>query len=135
MRVAALFSSTGEDEVERRATQGAAAVPKPLFEASVVETLGLMLAGASDGQDAAVITTPPDAPTDAQLAMADPKLTSRQREALLLVSQGHSNREIARILGIAKGTVKVHVNAAFRCLGVHNRVNAAAAFRKYFEIH
>src|SRR3546814_13217951 len=43
------------------------------------------------------------------------------------MSKGRSNKEIARALDIAPGTVKVHINAAFRTLGVHNRVSAAAA--------
>src|SRR3546814_18515913 len=55
-------------------------------------------------------------------------LTQRQQEVLHLMSKGRSNKEIARALDIAPGTVKVHINAAFRTLGVHNRVSAAAAF-------
>ena len=54
-------------------------------------------------------------------------LTARQREVLNLLAAGNSNKQIARALGISEGTVKVHVNAAFRTLGVHNRVNATTA--------
>lgn len=54
-------------------------------------------------------------------------LTLRQRQVLDLVAAGKSNKEIARILRIAESTVKVHVAAAFRVLGVHNRVGAASA--------
>ncbi len=56
-------------------------------------------------------------------------LTDRQFEVLELIAAGRSNKEIARSLVIAEGTVKVHINAAFRALGVHNRVSAAAALR------
>lgn len=56
----------------------------------------------------------------------DPGLTERQHEVLQLLAIGKSNKEIARILRIAEGTVKVHITAAFRMLGVHNRVSAAA---------
>jgi len=55
------------------------------------------------------------------------KLTVRQKEVLDLLADGKSNKQIASALGISEGTVKVHVNATFRVLGVHNRVNAAAA--------
>lgn len=65
----------------------------------------------------------------------DSSLTSRQIDVLKLLSAGYSNHEIARALAIADGTVKVHVNAAFRILGVHNRVSAASAFRRYAEEH
>jgi len=56
-------------------------------------------------------------------------LTDRQFEVLKLVAAGRSNKEIARSLLIAEGTVKVHITAAFRALGVHNRVSAAAALQ------
>jgi DNA-binding NarL/FixJ family response regulator len=54
-------------------------------------------------------------------------LTTRQREVLRLMAEGKSNKEIAQALDLAEGTVKAHVNALFRTLGVHNRVSAAAA--------
>lgn len=58
---------------------------------------------------------------------ADPaSLTGRQLEVLNLLAAGRSNKEIARLLCIAEGTVKVHIAAAFRMLGVHNRVSAVA---------
>lgn len=53
-------------------------------------------------------------------------LTERQREVLTHMSTGKSNKEIARALRISESTVKVHLAAAFRLLGVHNRVGAAA---------
>jgi len=57
-------------------------------------------------------------------------LTVRQREVLTHLAAGLSNKEIARALKIAEGTVKVHITAAFRSLHVHNRVGAAAALLK-----
>lgn len=57
----------------------------------------------------------------------DARLTARQKEVLDLVAGGKSNKQIATVLGISEGTVKVHVNAAFRALGVHNRVSATTA--------
>lgn len=54
-------------------------------------------------------------------------LTDRQLDVLKLVAAGRSNKEIARSLFISEGTVKVHLTAVFRALGVHNRVSAAAA--------
>ena len=56
-------------------------------------------------------------------------LTERQREVLTHMSLGKSNKEIARSLRISESTVKVHVAAAFRLLGVHNRVGAVAALQ------
>ncbi|WP_206185403.1 response regulator transcription factor [Sphingosinicella sp. CPCC 101087] len=58
------------------------------------------------------------------------ELTQRQREVLVLLSDGKSNKEIARILTISEGTVKAHINSAFRILGVHNRTSAVAALHR-----
>jgi DNA-binding NarL/FixJ family response regulator len=62
------------------------------------------------------------------------KLSARQREVLDLLAAGKSNKQIAWALGISEGTVKVHVNAAFRALGVHNRVNATTALLRLSEV-
>ena len=57
-------------------------------------------------------------------------LTDRHQDVLRAMITGKTNREISTLLNISEGTVKVHLNAAFKILGVHNRVGAAAAFMK-----
>ena len=54
------------------------------------------------------------------------ELTRREREVLRLVSQGLSNREVARTLWIAESTVKVHVRHVFEKLGARSRTEAVA---------
>ena len=54
-------------------------------------------------------------------------LTPRQRDVLSPMVQGKSNKEIARALNLGEGTVKIHVAALFRNLGVKSRVAAAVA--------
>jgi DNA-binding NarL/FixJ family response regulator len=51
-------------------------------------------------------------------------LTERQREVLRLLSVGRPTKAIARELGVAVGTVKVHLAAIYRALGATNRVEA-----------
>lgn len=53
------------------------------------------------------------------------ELTPRESEILALLAEGQSNKVIARNLGISDGTVKLHVKAILRKLGVHSRVEAA----------
>ncbi len=55
------------------------------------------------------------------------ELTGRQLDVLRLLVQGKSNKEIARNLNLAEGTVKVHMLALFRSMAVHSRAAAAAA--------
>ncbi len=52
-------------------------------------------------------------------------LTPREHEILCHLSEGQSNKVIARNLNISDGTVKLHVKAILRKLGVHSRVEAA----------
>jgi len=53
-------------------------------------------------------------------------ITKRQQDVLELIVRGLSNKEIARELNLGEGTVKVHVAALFRTLGVTSRSAAAA---------
>jgi len=53
------------------------------------------------------------------------ELTPRESEILEHLAAGQSNKIIARELGIADGTVKLHVKAILRKLGVRSRVEAA----------
>lgn len=53
------------------------------------------------------------------------QLTPRQREVLERLREGKSNKQIAHELGLTEGTVKVHVTAILRLLGVRNRTQAA----------
>jgi DNA-binding NarL/FixJ family response regulator len=52
-------------------------------------------------------------------------LTSRENDILELLVLGHSNREIAQALFLSEKTVKAHLAAIFRKLGVTNRTQAA----------
>ena len=53
-----------------------------------------------------------------------PRLTDKQLDVLGCMSQGMSNKQIARELDIAETTVKTHVSAILRKLGATSRVHA-----------
>jgi DNA-binding NarL/FixJ family response regulator len=57
----------------------------------------------------------------------DPGLTRREIDILEFLAQGCSNREISRALFLSEKTVKAHLAAVFRKLGVSNRTKAAMA--------
>jgi DNA-binding NarL/FixJ family response regulator len=54
-------------------------------------------------------------------------LTERQWDVLTLILLGQPNKVIGRHLHLAEGTVKVHVSAVLRALGVRNRTQAVLA--------
>ena len=57
-------------------------------------------------------------------------LTQREEDILSWVAQGKTNAETARILKIAPGTVKVHLERIYQKLGVENRTAAAALVKE-----
>ena len=62
--------------------------------------------------------------TEAASAPVPTKLSKRQKQLILMLDQGLSNRDIAEFLGLSEGTVKVHVSAILRTLGVTSRGQA-----------
>jgi PAS domain S-box-containing protein len=59
-----------------------------------------------------------------------PHLTPRQMEVLRLLERGHSTAQMARELHLSVETVRNHVAAILRALGVHSRVEAVAIGRR-----
>jgi DNA-binding NarL/FixJ family response regulator len=53
------------------------------------------------------------------------RLSPREQEVARAVAAGHSNKEIARLLGITERTVKAHLGTVFEKLGVRDRLQLA----------
>lgn len=58
-------------------------------------------------------------------AVAKDKISPREREILVLLARGASNKEMARELQLAESTVKIHVQNILRKLNITSRVQAA----------
>jgi len=69
------------------------------------------------------LVRPQESPLDA--------LSEREREVLVLLAQGASNRDIAEKLYITEGTVKNHVSNILAKLQAENRTRAADIARRY----
>jgi two-component system nitrate/nitrite response regulator NarL len=103
-----------------------AAIQRAMHGASVVaeEMTGKLVAAyrgaaAPGGNDAA--------PREPAPRSAIEQLSPRERDILRGIARGASNKEIARDLGIAETTVKIHVQHVLRKLDVSSRVQAAVA--------
>jgi DNA-binding NarL/FixJ family response regulator len=57
-------------------------------------------------------------------------ISARQREILGLLAEGATNAEIAGRLFLSESTIKQHLRAAYKALGVRNRREAAASWRR-----
>ena len=97
---------------------------------------GYLLKDSSPGDFLAAIRAAADghAPLDPRVASAllpsrEPPLTDqlseREKQVLRLIAAGLANKQIARRLGIAESTVKVHTGNIFRRIGVTDRTSAA----------
>ena len=58
------------------------------------------------------------------------RLTAAQTRVAELLGQGKTNREIADLLGLSEGTIKVHMSAIFRAMNVRNRSQALVALSR-----
>jgi len=62
-----------------------------------------------------------------------PSLSTRENEVVRLLVQGHTNQEIAASLFVTEITIKKHLSAIFRKLGVRNRTQMVNIFFKKIQ--
>ncbi len=107
-------------------------IPKTLSGEAVVNALRLVFSGEMYLPSAAFVDSPEatDAPPESEEEpwfLQEPlsRLSAREREVLGVLINGHTNKEIARELGILDTTVKIHLRNIYRKIGASNRVHAA----------
>ena len=101
-------------------------IPKSESCAVILQALRLIQAGGVYVPPH-VFMQPPVADREVPSAPAsgpDPALTPRQLEVLDRLLLGRPNKLIARDLGLTEGTVKIHISAILRSLGVVSRTGA-----------
>ncbi|KAF0137095.1 MAG: CitB response regulator containing a CheY-like receiver domain and an HTH DNA-binding domain CitB [Xanthobacteraceae bacterium] len=101
-------------------------VPKGLRDDELVAALQTILSGAIYVPSSLAQATGAGSEPISSAVFDLGRLTPRQRDVLGLLVEGRSNKEIARALDLGHGTVKIHLAAVFRHLGVSNRAAAAA---------
>ncbi|MGE5517989.1 MAG: response regulator [Bacteroidota bacterium] len=127
LHLVVVSASEQPSDVRRALNSGAHGyISKASPSAAMLEAIRLVLSGEtfiSPGLDVPDLATGAVGGGDAD-AMRQ-SLTPRQRDVLAMLRQGKSNKEIARDLDLAEITVKLHVTAILRALGVENRTQAA----------
>jgi len=67
-----------------------------------------------------------------QFARSAARLTPQQLRVLLSIADGHSNKVIAECLDITVATVKAHITAILKKLGVNSRTQAVLLAHRLF---
>ena len=120
-RVALMSGEATRDIAEQALEAGAAGfVPKKLPAKSMINAVRFM----AMGEQYAPIDFMTAAPTENKHPLAS-QLSNREMDVLKGLTQGKSNKEIARDLDIMEPTVKLHLKTLFRKLDVSNRTQAA----------
>ncbi len=119
------------DTVKRALRQGAAGfIPKSSSTASMLAALREVLAG--EIYIPARLRDLVDREQHRGKTVAERHgLTAGQSRVLELLMQGKTNRQIADMLDVTEGTVKIHVSAIFKAMEVTNRSQALLRARKH----
>ncbi|MBW7901129.1 MAG: response regulator transcription factor [Rhodocyclaceae bacterium] len=128
-----IVSAYDDAHTVNRALQAGAAgfVPKAYSGDRLLDALRKVLDGTIYVPEQTLPTTGVVGPAAQQsgqgISAAAAGLTGRQTDVLGLMVKGCSNREIAELLGLSEGTVKIHITAIFKALGVNSRTQALVA--------
>lgn len=113
-------------------------IPKSSTREVLVSAIRLVLSGGKYIPSQAFSLSPPQnghannpIGSDTKTNQNTHALTRRQKNVLDLIAKGQSNREIADSLQLAESTVKVHITAIFRTLGVSNRTQAVLHTKEF----
>ncbi len=125
-----IVSAVGDPKVMQDAVMAGASafIPKSASSQVLINALKVILAGGTYMPTGIVAAL-----RNAENSSPHNDLTLRQRRVLELLATGLSNKHIARELQISEITVKAHVSAIFRKLGVTNRMQAGLEARRLLD--
>lgn len=132
-RVILLTASMQEDEVIQAMESGVwGLVLKESAAVSLVDSVRKVLRG-ERALDQSLIVRALDRAVERQTGMrqAAEVLSRREAEIVKMVAAGMRNKEIANKLFIGEGTVKTHLHAIYKKLGVHGRVELTLYAREH----
>lgn len=131
--IVVISASEDADVIRRCMAFGASAyVPKSARPADITAALNAVLAGelwVPPALRRSVLDQGED-PADLDLAARVAQLTPQQYKVLHYLTEGWLNKQIAYDLDISEATVKAHMTAIFRKLGVSNRTQVVIAAQR-----
>ncbi|MCH7345686.1 response regulator transcription factor [Pelomonas sp. CA6] len=140
VRIVVMSANDRADTVRAAIEQGASGfVPKTADFRQLMQALRFTLEGGVALPAALLAQDVGAAAADGDDALAtlplDEQLTPRQCDVLRLLMLGQSNKLICRALGLSESSVKTHLEAVYRRLGVNSRTQAVvAAARQGFRL-
>jgi DNA-binding NarL/FixJ family response regulator len=114
-------TDASEDAMHALSAGAMGYVPERSDLKTLAQALHLVLAGGTHVPQLQRLADAPAAPAVPAQAWAEPPLTPRQKGVLALLARGLSNKGIARELNVSVDTVKDHVAAVLKALGVNSR--------------
>ena len=141
LKVAVISGIDDSGSIKKAIALGAGGfIPKSVSEDTLINAIRLVLRGdvylpthvlkaEIEGSDDQVI---PESAIDVKNAYQ--VLTERQRQIMLLLGEGRSNKDIARKLDLSENTIKVHVSGILRALNLRNRTQAGVIGEKMKHI-
>ena len=122
-----LTASLNDSSISKASTGGAKGMLlKDIAAAELLDSIRKIAEGGRCFQEDlvnAAVARETDRQTTAELLTH--ALTKREREVMLLVAEGLSNKEVGRRLGLSEGTVKIHLHNIYTKIGVSNRTELA----------
>ncbi len=129
--VAVLSASENSKDMRKSIDYGAAGfIPKSLAREVMISAIRLVLVGGVYVPTKGFMSTAADVADRIEknvLLEADgsiPLLTDRQRQVLIGIARGKTNRDIGNELELSEYTIKIHVTAIFKKLKVSNRMQS-----------
>jgi DNA-binding NarL/FixJ family response regulator len=147
LRVAAMTDHTSPAIVRELLDEGVLGViPRETDPCLIIRAFEMVLLGGHYVPPNALALDPP-LPADTTIRVFGVKgqparrasvfagLSPRQEQIMRCVHMGSTNKMIARTLGIAEGTVKIHLTSIFQQLGAPNRAAAVALYNGWLTKH
>jgi DNA-binding NarL/FixJ family response regulator len=122
-----MLTATENRNLVRRCFEAGASgyIPKTASAEIMLNAIRLVMSGGIYVPPSMIMSGPANGAAVNDSSNGGRGLTERQKQVLEQLKQGITNRQIAERLGVSEATVKVHISAILKTLGLRSRVEAA----------